>query len=122
MQNLQQLNFFIGKYRAAIGKELVGNAVICENLMKNMVITIEGLLGVKPAAGNASGRIIDGQMQMPDLSGNPFMGSRIHLLQFMYIIIMCVRILIIITKHHLKHVMEDISRIRKFRLYCYKNA
>ena len=35
---------------------------------------------------------------------------------------MCVRILIIITKHHLKHVMEDISRIRKFRLYCYKNA
>ena len=108
MQNLQQLNFFIGKYRAAIGKELVGNAVICENLMKNMVITIEGLLGVKPAAGNSSGRIIDGQMQMPDLSGNPFMGSRIHLLQFMYIIIMCVRILIIITKHHLKHVMEDI--------------
>lgn len=60
----------------------MGNAISCEYLMENMIITIESFLGVKPAAGNYSGRIIDGQMQMPDLSWNPFMGSRIHLLQF----------------------------------------
>ena len=47
--------------------------------MENVVIAIQ-FLGIKPTAGNPSCTIIYSQMQMPYLSGDPFVG--VHLLQF----------------------------------------
>ena len=73
---------FIGENSTAVCKELVGDTVSCENLMENVVIAIQSFLGIKPTAGNPSCSIIYSQMQMPYLSGDPFVGSCVHLLQF----------------------------------------
>ena len=47
-----------------------------------MVVSVERFLCIKISAGNLSGGIVHRQMEMPDLSGDPFIRSGIHLLQF----------------------------------------
>ena len=73
---------FIGKNGTAVGKELIGDAIAREDLVEYMVIAVQSLLCIKPGAGNSSGSVINCQMQVPDLSGDPFIGGGIHLLHF----------------------------------------
>ena len=47
-----------------------------------MIVSVQGFLKVKPGAGNPAGGIVNGQMEVPDLSVNPFIRGGIHLLQF----------------------------------------
>ena len=73
---------FIGKNSTAVGKELIGDAIAGEDLVEYMVIAVQGLLCVKLGAGNGTGNVINCPMQVSDLSGDPFIGSGIHLLHF----------------------------------------
>ena len=43
--------------------------------MENVVIAIQSFPGIKPTAGNPSCSIIYSQMQMPYLTGDPFVGE-----------------------------------------------
>ena len=47
-----------------------------------MIVSVQRLLGIKVCTGDTAGGIIYGKMQVPDLTGNPFMGRGIHLLEF----------------------------------------
>ena len=65
----------MGENSTTVCKELVGDTVSCEDLMENVVIAIQSFLGIKPTAGNSSCSIIYSQVQMPYLTGDPFVWS-----------------------------------------------
>ena len=73
---------FVGKNSAPVCEKLIRDAILGKNLMEYMVVTIQGFLGIKLAPGNAACSIIYGKMQVPYLTGNPFIGGSIHLLEF----------------------------------------
>ena len=47
-----------------------------------MIVGVESFLYVKPGANDPAGGIVNSQMEMPELSRDPFVGSRVHLEQF----------------------------------------
>ena len=72
----------VGKDGTPIREELIRDAIVCEDLMEHMVVAIRGFLGVKPCAGDSTCSVVDGQMEVPGLSGYPFVGGGVHLLHF----------------------------------------
>ena len=73
---------FIGKNSTTVCKEFIRYAIVLEDLVEYMIIAVESLLSIKPGTGDGAGGVINGEMQVPDLSGDPFIGSSIHLLHF----------------------------------------
>ncbi len=73
---------FVGKDGTPIREELIRDAIVCEDLMEHMVIATQGFLCVKPCASDSSCSVVDRQMEVPGLAGDPFVGGSVHLLHF----------------------------------------
>lgn len=73
---------FISKNRTPVSEKLVGNAISSEDLMENLIVATQCFLSVKLCADNSAAGIIDGKVEVPDDTGDPFIWSCIHLDQF----------------------------------------
>lgn len=71
---------FVIENGTIIGEDFSRDAIGSQNLFEYMIIGIKRFLRVKPIPGNDAGGVINGQVEMPDLSANPFIRSSVGLL------------------------------------------
>lgn len=74
--------FVVLKNSATIGKEHIGNPVIIEDLMQDMVITIRCLLAIEISADDGVCRIINSDMELGFFISEPVMKGSVHLQHF----------------------------------------
>ena len=73
---LLTIGVFIGM---KFSKEEIRNSIICEYLMKDVIIAIQCFLMIKVGTNNRAGRIINGDMKLCFRSTKPRMNRSIHL-------------------------------------------
>lgn len=70
---------FVFKDGTSIRIEHRRDAVIHKDLIKDVIVAFQGLLTIEIGADDFTGGIIDSEMQVPDLTADPFMAGGIHL-------------------------------------------